>query len=536
MLEALLESMPFIAFVKDENSRYLYANLEFERLMERPRSEIVGATDSDLFSEEGARRNVRNDRQVLATGEVLRTNETLQPGGVPREFTSVKFAFEVGGRRLVGGMVYDVTEQRRIQRAVTDSQARLKAALEAGYDAFFILDAVRDDRHEIVDFVIVDVNRNGERVLERTRWELVGHRLTVLLPERAEAGIIGRFARVLETRTPSEEEFTMVNKAGETQWYRNQVVPLGEGIAITLREITGQKQADAMARQHTQVLENSLGGIALVSKEGLFTFVNGEFCRMLGMVPEELVGQPWDVAVRTDDLPKAQNAAEQLAQLPRVELEVRGRRQDKATLVMRCVFISVSRDAEPDGFYFFAMDVTEQRRYERMLEEANVRLREQAATDALTGVRNRREFDLRLEQEIIEAKRYERDLAVVMMDVDKFKAFNDEFGHPAGDDVLRRVAGIVVMAARGIDVVARYGGEEFVVLLPDTDLNGARQLAERFRRALEGASWPLRQITASFGCAALGEGKSNPESLIAAADRALYAAKAEGRNRVCVEE
>lgn len=166
----------------------------------------------------------------------------------------------------------------------------------------------------------------------------------------------------------------------------------------------------------------------------------------------------------------------------------------------------------------------------RLLEEANARLATLATTDALTGLTNRRAFDEGLAREAALVNRGLGPLSLVALDVDHFKSFNDTFGHPAGDDVLRRVASAVRSCCRATDVPARVGGEEFAVILPGTDTAGALVLAERIRQAVEAGPWPLRPVTASLGVATLGPG--GPEKLIEAADRALYQAKRSGRNRV----
>lgn len=169
----------------------------------------------------------------------------------------------------------------------------------------------------------------------------------------------------------------------------------------------------------------------------------------------------------------------------------------------------------------------------RLLEEANVRLEMLATTDPLTGLANRRAFDAALAREAALAGRDGRQLSVVVLDVDHFKSFNDSFGHPAGDEMLARLADAVCGCCRTTDVPARLGGEEFAVLLPVTDLDGAAALAERMRTAVEGLAWPLRPVTVSAGVAALADGGDGTD-LVQAADRALYQAKATGRNRVAV--
>jgi diguanylate cyclase (GGDEF)-like protein len=118
------------------------------------------------------------------------------------------------------------------------------------------------------------------------------------------------------------------------------------------------------------------------------------------------------------------------------------------------------------------------------------------------------------------------------MDVDRFKQFNDNFGHPAGDDVLKTVGRILMDCARTEDFVARYGGEEFVIVLPDTDAAAAKIVGERLRAGIESAQWPMRAVTASFGIAGIDAGIDDRAVLIAEADRALYVSKESGRNRV----
>ncbi len=170
--------------------------------------------------------------------------------------------------------------------------------------------------------------------------------------------------------------------------------------------------------------------------------------------------------------------------------------------------------------------------YQCGLEEANAKLQALAVTDALTGANNRGAFNVRLAEEVDRATRHARPLSILLMDVDHFKAFNDTFGHPAGDDVLKEVAATLRKAARTTDFVARYGGEEFVVLLPDTDYAGAMVLAERCRRAIAGQPWDRRPVTVSVGVATLALGATDGSALVREADEALYRSKAAGRNRV----
>ncbi len=166
------------------------------------------------------------------------------------------------------------------------------------------------------------------------------------------------------------------------------------------------------------------------------------------------------------------------------------------------------------------------------LEKANDELEALATTDGLTGLKNHRAFQERLAEEVSRASRYGLPLSLILLDVDSFKRYNDTHGHPAGDVVLKAVAQVLQDCARDTDLVARYGGEEFVIVLPQTEADGAVAFAERLRTAVESYPWLLQSVTASFGAASLHLGEEASADLIARADRALYRSKAEGRNCV----
>jgi diguanylate cyclase (GGDEF)-like protein len=166
-----------------------------------------------------------------------------------------------------------------------------------------------------------------------------------------------------------------------------------------------------------------------------------------------------------------------------------------------------------------------------------------AATDALTGLANRRVFTEKLDQEWRRAAREDTPLSLLFIDVDRFKRFNDTYGHLQGDRCLRSIAEVIARAVtRAADLPARYGGEEFVLLLPNTDAHGARRVADHIRAAVEALAIPHvdgvgdgARVTVSLGVATQRprEPAQTTEGLLLAADRVLYEAKAAGRNRVC---
>ena len=165
------------------------------------------------------------------------------------------------------------------------------------------------------------------------------------------------------------------------------------------------------------------------------------------------------------------------------------------------------------------------------------RLEDEARTDTLTGLNNRRVFDRRLDEEHRRARRYSKPYALLMADIDHFKRVNDEYGHPAGDVVLAQLGRILALQVRDVDTVARYGGEEFAVIFPEISSGTAREVAERARRVIAATPFVLPDgreigITVSIGISCFPNGAADADAVLNTADQALYAAKQEGRNRV----
>ena len=170
--------------------------------------------------------------------------------------------------------------------------------------------------------------------------------------------------------------------------------------------------------------------------------------------------------------------------------------------------------------------------YHQQLELTNARLRTLSVTDDLTGLNNRFAFEEELRHQFEHARQSDSRLSLLFLDADHFKYYNDEFGHPAGDDALRIIAKYFKESMREGDFVARIGGDEFVIILPGTPKESAWVLAERCRKALDSAKWPVRPITVSIGISSLDSRTSDTSAMISEADQALYHAKATGRNQI----
>jgi two-component system cell cycle response regulator len=285
------------------------------------------------------------------------------------------------------------------------------------------------------------------------------------------------------------------------------------------------------------LLENNSDAMIVIDRGGTVRYVNQAAQVLFGRSREEFIGHAFDFFVVGGDHKEVE-----------ISRPADGRRHDDSSLEKLVAELRVvETNWEADGAYLATLrDITERKRYERQLAEqqkkleaANAALEALATSDGLTGLKNRRAFKEKLSEEMRRSSRYQLPISLLIMDVDKFKQYNDTYGHPAGDEVLRRLAAVLQSGARASDFVARYGGEEFVVLLPNTDAEGALMISERLRKMIEGTSWVERAVTASGGVAtmlttAVGDEALTQQGdiLIGEADKALYQSKADGRNRI----
>lgn len=272
-------------------------------------------------------------------------------------------------------------------------------------------------------------------------------------------------------------------------------------------------------RERRKLLVDSLPlMISFIDDELRYREVNAQYTRRFDLPAERIVGKP--VAEILGERAFAASEPYMLAALrgEDVVFETYLPDNEGSMTPLEVNYIPL-RDAwnKVLGFYALIRDISDRKRAER---------------DHLTQTYNRAGFDVRLKVTISTAKRYQRPLALIFLDLDHFKSINDRYGHAVGDQVLRDTAQILREEVRESDVVCRWGGEEFAILAPETALEEARRLSERLRHVLDKHSFPtVGKVTASLGIAELAEDETE-KTFISRADQALYAAKAAGRNRV----
>ena len=414
--------------------------------------------------------------------------------------------------------------------------------------------------------------------------DLVGHRLLEIMPGHREDGLFEYYVEVVESGCPGTREF-YYNYDGLDCWFENIAVKLGDGFAVTFRDVTAMKQYQCTLEQTNRELELRLNDLRERHAEMLTLSQIGDFlqacvtvveaCQVVATLMEPLFPQCSggifllnssghhleNIASWGDVLYSQSNFdIKDCWGLRRGRVHEVSDQQDglhcRHILPLpqdaRTCCIPLIAQGETLGLLYLSAHPTQvfpanKAQLARTVAEqlglaiANLNLRtileQQSIRDGLTGLYNRRHFEDRLQQEIERSSRTHSSLSLIMLDIDHFKTFNDTYGHDAGDYVLKSISHNLKASLRLCDIICRYGGEELVIILPDTSLEAATQIAETLRQAIAALNLSydqqlLGQMTASFGVATCPPQETSRLALFKAADGALYEAKRHGRNQV----
>jgi diguanylate cyclase (GGDEF)-like protein/PAS domain S-box-containing protein len=442
----------------------------------------------------------------------------------------------------------------RAVMAANKEHEQFVVAAESSLDAFYIFECIRDrfnsdDASNITDFRFCYVNTNGEKRLRKSRKELVGQPLSEVMPDKVTSDLLDKYKEVVLSGTPLMEEYLVDRDGIEPYWIAMQVVKLGDGVAVTNRDVTEER-----ARQHQIVdlneftqsmILNAPFSIIATDPAGMVTAMNPAAENLTFYRKHELIGQhsmvllhdSMEMSARAVQLSKDLNQPisagfNSLIAKPKQgqtdEQEWTYVRKDGSRIWVNLAMTALKTAGEKiTGYLGIAFDITERKKLTEYVNHL-------AHHDQLTGLPNRVLLDDRMRQAIQRAKRNRHKVAVFMVDIDHFKRINDSLGHSAGDSLLDLVAKKLCSAVRGTDTVARMGGDEFVIVMPEfRDQKDAERCAEAIiQKVATPTTLGNREVnvTVSVGLCIFPDCARDADSLLKNADAAMYEAKESGRN------
>jgi diguanylate cyclase (GGDEF)-like protein/PAS domain S-box-containing protein len=442
-----------------------------------------------------------------------------------------------GTVRFHEGTFRDITDRKRVEENLLESEERYRTAIEHSNDGVAL---IKDGRHVYVNRKYLDMFgwNSPDDIMGKTLAAVVHpHDLAMVERYNERRGRGGPSPSCYQTRgirKDGSDIFLDVSAAATT--YRGETVTFAY-----LRDITERKRDEEMLRWKTALFEAqvnaSIDGILVIGNDHKRIITNTRLIAMLG-VPQEVLDDESHEALLRFVLTRVKNPEQFLEKVMYLYDHPRETSRDEIKLDNGMTFDWYSAPVLGNNGHYYGKiwsfrDITENKRYWNMLENLST-------TDGLTGISNRRRFDEFLGRQWRQCMREGRDISLLFLDIDYFKQFNDLYGHLAGDDCLRRIATVLQTSARrSNDLAARYGGEEFACVLPGTGQKNAMLLAEKIMGKVADLNIPhesssaARCVTVSIGVATEVPPRGRQYAdLIDAADRSLYAAKQQGRNRV----
>ncbi len=421
------------------------------------------------------------------------------------------------GRRLI-----------RTESIIAGQEARYRAMFGSMNDAVAVYRATNDGN----DFVFVDYNQAAERITGIPREQVVGHRLTEIFPSVRQAGIFEMYLRVHRSGVAETGSLTHYKDEQVDLWVDIDAIRLPGGELLTVsKDITARKQAEQALHLYANIFEHSGEAILVTDRDNNIVAINPAFSQLTGYALVDIIGRnPRFLASGRTPPETYQMLWAALRETGYWQGELWDRHKD-GEIYPKWAAISVIRDAKGDITHYIASftDISERK-------AAEERIQHLAHHDTLTGLFNRYNLESRLDQALLSARRDGEMLAVMFIDLDRFKVINDTLGHHIGDLLLKEVARRLQASVRESDIVARQGGDEFVVVL--TGLDDATDAASVSGKILHSLALPYDieehrlHTSPSIGITIFPEDGSTAEMLMKNADTAMYFAKEQGRNNI----
>ncbi|MDE2624803.1 MAG: EAL domain-containing protein [Betaproteobacteria bacterium] len=527
-LKEAVDAIPAALFVKDTASRILLMNRACEEQWGIPFAEIRGTDGGAFFPPDQMDWFRAKDREVFAGGSQVDFEETFWNAKLRQNRTGHTFKkplFSSDGSPIcLVCTTFDITQRQQLENSLSEREARYRGVIETAADGFWCVDT---------EARLLEVNDAYVRKSGYSREELLGMKVPDLEARETPAQTAAHIRTVLEQ---GYDRFESVHRRKDGSLWPVEVVvsywPLEEGrFFVFCKDLSEARKANELMRIATLIYQTSAEAVMVTDTDNNIIDVNPAFTHQTGYTLDEVYGRnPRMLQSGKHTKPFYEELWQALLQQGNWQGELWDRRKD-GSLHVKLANISLIRNEDGSIYRHVAQffDITDRKQKEELIWT-------QANYDTLTGLPNRRLFHDRLEQETKKANRSGQPLALLFIDLDRFKEVNDTLGHAKGDVLLVEAARRITACVRDTDTVARLGGDEFTVILNEFgDLASLERIAQtiinRLAEAFELGGDELCYVSASIGITLYPNDASNLDELMRHADQAMYVAKAEGRNR-----
>jgi len=534
-LESVVENLPHMVFIKDaQQLRFTKINKAAETITGLSREDMIGKNDTDFFPAEQAEFFIAKDRQVLQCGEILDIHEeeidTPDRGRRILHTKKVPILDEQGNPVFLLGISEDITEKIQAQRELLEEKQRAERYLTISEAIIVGLDT--DERISLM-------NRRGSEILGLPEKELLGRNwLELAIPETERQSVHAVYKKIMAGETELAEYcdtqiLTVTGDVRHIAWHNIlQYGRAGEitGVLSSGQDITDRKRAEDQLRLAGVVFEYTSQAVVVTDQNNRIISVNPAFTLIMEYTPEEVLGKdPAYLGSSHHDEAFYRKLWVEVKRDGHWKGEIWDRRKSgEAFPSWQSISAVYDNNGELTNYVSVFSDITPIKQHQNNLNFL-------AHHDPLTGLPNRLMLDDRIEHALKRCIRERTELALLFIDLDEFKNVNDTYGHNVGDQLLQTLAKRLQALLRQEDTIARMGGDEFLVLLESfKSINDVELVAKKIIHEISqpvDISGHQVVVGASVGIAIGPTDGSNVESLIKAADLAMYRAKDEGRNK-----
>jgi diguanylate cyclase (GGDEF)-like protein/PAS domain S-box-containing protein len=474
--------------------------------------------------------------------------EDLPLETINRQLANVEFVsnvYVVDHTKVIQCNIRDITERRNTEELLRQSEEKYRTILQNIQEGYFEVDLAGN---------FTFFNDSLCQLYGYSKQKLMGMNNRQYTDKETAKRVFKAFNKVYKTGEPLKRFDWMVTRKDGTKRYVESSVSLLKdssdkpiGFRGILRDITEQKIIEEKLffeeQRFRAYAEHSLDIIVIMNREGIITYINPAVEKVLGYKAEQRIGAKGFELVHPDDVKFLTDSFNTLlsdTNSPVIQGEMRLRHKDGSWRAVEAVGSNLVHDNVVEAIIVNYHDITERKQAEEAVRESENRYRELSIVDDLTQLYNSRHFYIQLKKETERSNRHEHPLTLLMLDIDKFKDFNDTYGHLEGDYVLSKIGQVVKRCLREIDTAYRYGGEEFTIMLPMTTREEGIVTAKRIQTELKKEAFsPVRgpkvYMTMSIGLAQY-KPKEDVKKFIHRADQLMYKGKKNGRDKICCDD